>query len=274
MFLNTFDLDYFSLLNLASTAAIAASDEILKYYHSEYKIIYKNDASPVTIADQEADRIIRTYLEQSNIYVLSEEQPPLDFSLRKDFQALWIVDPLDGTKEFIRKNGEFTVNIALIEDNLPVIGVLLAPAKNVAYIASKELGSFKLSIDDLRYFVKTNDLVFLRQFQLLPISPPSSIKTIVASHTHASKEDFIERMNHYYNYPKILAMGSSLKFGLIAEKKADLYARFNSINEWDTAAGHAVVKFSGGSMLHRDTGEEILYNKQELSQLPFFVKAF
>lgn len=267
-------MDYFNLLNLASTAAIAASDVILKYYESSYEVIYKDDASPVTIADQEADKVIRAYLEKSSIYVLSEEQPPLDFSLRKDFQTLWIVDPLDGTKEFIRKNGEFTVNIALIEDNLPIIGVLIAPAKNIAYIASKELGSFKLSIDDLRYFVKTNDLVFLNQFVLLPIASSKSIKTIVASHTHAKKEDFIERMNYYYNNPKILAMGSSLKFGLIAEKKADLYARFNSINEWDTAAGHAVVKFSGGSMLHRDTGEEILYNKQELSQLPFFVKAF
>lgn len=258
---------------MASKAALAASDRIMLHYEETYEINYKEDASPVTIADQEADAIIRELLAPSTYYVLSEEMTPLDFELRKDFPALWMVDPLDGTKEFIRRNGEFTVNIALIEDNLPVLGVLLAPAKKVAYIASHHLGSFKVSLQELQHFIDKEDVLYLKSFQLIPIQP-RPIRRIVASHTHAKREDFLERMNNFYNHPQIIALGSSLKFGLIAEKKADLYARFNSINEWDTAAGHAVVKFAGGRMVHRDTGEEILYNKKELSQLPFFVKAF
>lgn len=266
-------LDYTTLLIMASKAALAASERIMMHYEEAYEIIYKADASPVTIADQEADAIIREILAPSEFYVLSEEVTPLDFELRKDFSSLWMVDPLDGTKEFIRRNGEFTVNIALIEQNLPVLGVLLAPAKNIAYIASHHLGSFKLSLNELRTFIDNKDELYLRLFQLLPIQPHPICK-IVASHTHAQREDFVERMNNFYNHPQIIALGSSLKFGLIAEKKADLYARFNAINEWDTAAGHAVVKFAGGRMVHRDTGEEIQYNKKDLSQLPFFVKAF
>ncbi len=266
-------LDYSQLLVLASDAALVASKVIMKYYNATYDVIYKEDHSPVTIADQEADAVIRETLASSDLYVLSEEQAPLSYELRKDLEAIWMVDPLDGTKEFISKNGEFTVNIALIQNNLPTLGVLVAPAKNIAYIAAESIGSFKLSMADLDYFVKHKDFSFLKNFQLDPIKE-KAIETIVASRTHAQKEDFIRRMNLYYNHPKIVALGSSLKFGLIAEKKADLYARFNAINEWDTAAGHAVVKYAGGKMIHRDTGEEIEYNKRDLSQLPFFVRAF
>ena len=180
------------LLKIAIKAALEASRRILEIYEKDFKIHYKKDKSPLTSADLASNEIIKEYLLETGFPILSEEEKNVEFKIRKNWKRLWIVDPIDGTKEFIKKNGEFTVNIALVENGIPIIGVVVAPVLNKIYFSEKNLGAYKFSnIEFESYDIKN----ILTNSKKLPQNKLNSIFTIVASRSHMSKEteEFIEK---------------------------------------------------------------------------------
>ena len=252
------------LTQLAIKAAIEASKEILTIYQSDdFKIEKKKDNSPLTKADKTAHKIISSILQESNIPILSEEGKSIPYETRKHWDKLWIVDPIDGTKEFIKRNGEFTVNIALIEKNNPTLGVVVAPALGVIYFSEKNVGSFK-SIVNFNFF-ELKDV--LSKAQTLPINNKFETYTVVVSRSHLSKETeaYVENLKTKHGKIKFIATGSSLKLCLIAEGKGNCYPRFGPTMEWDTAAGHAICIFAGSELIDIKTKKELIYNCKELT---------
>ena len=245
------------LLELAKKAALLAGQEILKIYDQDFTVTLKDDLSPLTIADQNANTIIEKILTKSSIPILSEEGREIPFKERKSWSRLWIVDPLDGTKEFVKRNGEFTVNIALIENGIPVIGVIYVPVTKVLYFSSKE-GAFK----------KCNNIT-----QRLPIISNRENFIAVGSRSHQSSETkaYFDSLVQKYGDIEVISMGSSLKICLVAEGKADVYPRFAPTMEWDTAAGHAIVNFSGKKLIDFTTQKEMIYNRKNLLNNWFIV---
>jgi 3'(2'), 5'-bisphosphate nucleotidase len=209
-------------------------------------------------------------LQETSIPVLSEEGKHLPYTERKQWEKLWLVDPLDGTKEFIKKNGEFTVNIALIENGVPVAGIIYVPVTEILYVGINNLGAFKLK--DTSDFRGTLDDLKKKAINL-PENKKASAFRVVASRSHLSKETeaFIEKMKRKHSNITTVSIGSSLKLCLIAEGAADIYPRFAPTMEWDTAAGHAIVKAAGGKVVLAD-GEktEVIYNKENLLN-PWFI---
>ena len=245
------------LLELAKKAALLAGQEILKIYDQDFTVTLKDDLSPLTIADQNANTIIEKILTKSSIPILSEEGREIPFKERKFWSRLWIVDPLDGTKEFVKRNGEFTVNIALIENGIPVMGVIYVPVTKVLYFSSKE-GAFK----------KFNNVT-----QKLPIISNRENFIAVGSRSHQSRETkaYFDSLVQKYGDIEVISMGSSLKICLVAEGKADVYPRFAPTMEWDTAAGHAIVNFSGKKLIDYTTQKEMIYNRENLLNNWFIV---
>ena len=236
---------------------VRAGNEILQYYNKDVEILYKDDSSPLTKADLASNKIILNALNylDINIPILSEESF-VDWNTRKNWNQYWLVDPLDGTKEFIKKNGEFTVNIALIKNNNPILGVIFAPAKSMLYFAKKNNGSYKINTMD--------ELNNLNQAKKISVSKQSNPIRIIGSRSH-SNSTFSNWVNKEFPNSQIIQSGSSLKFCLIAEGKADIYPRFGPTSEWDTAAGHIILDESGGkistfknSKLNYNTKEDIL----------------
>lgn len=259
------------LTQLAIEAAIEASKDILTIYQSnDFEIEKKKDNSPLTIADKAAHSIISSILQESKIPILSEEGKSIPYETRKYWNKLWIVDPIDGTKEFIKRNGEFTVNIALIEKNKPVLGVVLAPVLGVIYFSEKNVGSFK-SIVNFDFF-KLEDI--LSKAETLPIYNKFEMFTVLVSRSHLSKETkaYVENLKAKHGKIKFMSMGSSLKLCLVAEGKASCYPRFAPTMEWDTAAGHAICKFAGCKLTDLKTKQEMIYNRKELTNNWFIVQ--
>ena len=251
------------LLKIAISAALEAAKEILKIYHSDdFEVQLKSDDSPLTKADLVSHQLIESYLKPTNIPILSEEGKDISFDERKDWNELWIVDPIDGTKEFIKRNGEFTVNIALIENHIPTLGVVYAPVLNQLYFSSKKLGSFKLSVDLTDYDVEN----LIDSSVKLPLIREDKTYTIVASRSHLSKEtlDFIEGIKKDKGDVHLISKGSSLKLCLVAEGSADCYPRFAPTMEWDTAAGQAICEYAGFKVIDWETKENLLYNRPKL----------
>jgi 3'(2'), 5'-bisphosphate nucleotidase len=246
------------LLELAIEAAILGGKEIMKIYDQDFEVITKEDNTPLTIADKNANEIIENKLKQTGIPVLSEEGIHADYEERRHWEYLWIVDPLDGTKEFVKRNGEFTVNIALVKNGNPVMGVIYVPVKKWLYYSSS-LGAFK----------KVNDKV-----DQLPIYNKRDKLIVVGSRSHLSKEtaDYFESLKTMHGDIEIISMGSSLKICLVAEGKADLYPRFAPTMEWDTAAGHAIVNSAGKNLIDYYTNKEMTYNRKILKNNWFIVK--
>lgn len=257
------------LLHTAINAAFYGGREILEIYHSsDFSVEWKKDDSPLTKADSAANQTIKHYLDKTGIPVLSEEGQEIDYEERKQWQKFWLVDPLDGTKEFIKRNGEFTVNIALIENNLPVMGVILVPETEELYFAENELGAYKkenfgkaMMLDRILY-----------DAHKLPRSNGPNVFTVVASRSHMSEEtqQYIEKLKETYGRIETLSRGSSLKLCMVAEGKADVYPRFAPTMEWDTAAGDAIARISGAEVLNYETGEVLQYNKENLKN-PWFL---
>ena len=245
------------LLELAKKAALLAGQEILKIYDQDFTVTLKDDLSPLTIADQNANTIIEKILTKSSIPILSEEGRKIPFKERKSWSRLWIVDPLDGTKEFVKRNGEFTVNIALIENGNPVVGVIYVPVTKVLYFSSEE-GAFK----------KYNNVT-----QRLPIISNRKNFIAVGSRSHKSSETkaYFDSLVKKYGDIEVISMGSSLKICLVAEGKADVYPRFAPTMEWDTAAGHAIVNSSGKKLIDYTTQKEMIYNRENLLNNWFIV---
>ena len=262
------ELDLNSLLDKAINASIKAGDEIMKIYDSSFKVETKEDNSPLTIADKNSNAIIEKALAISKIPLLSEEGKHIKYSERKEWDYLWIVDPLDGTKEFIKKNGEFTVNIALIKKQKPILGVIYVPCTNELYYALEGLGAFKATIDGLQNGIES----LLKNSSKLPINQNRSNYIVVGSRSHMSKETqkYFDQKNKEYDSVEILAVGSSLKICMVAEGKADSYPRYAPTMEWDTAAGHAIANMAGFKIIEYNSSNEIVYNKEELLN-PWFL---
>ena len=258
------------LTQLAIKAAIEASKDILTIYKSDdFEIESKEDNSPLTKADKAAHNIISSILQESKIPILSEEGKSIPYETRKYWDKLWIVDPIDGTKEFIKRNGEFTVNIALIENNKPVIGVILAPASGVLYFSEKNMGAFK-STTNLDYFNPEN---LLAEALPLPLNHENKAYTVVASRSHLSKETeaYVENLRTKHGEVKFISIGSSLKLCMVAEGKANCYPRFAPTMEWDTAAGQAICEAAGFQVIDFKTKKSMIYNREDLLNNWFIV---
>lgn len=241
-----------------------AGDAILKIYAQEFGVEKKSDNSPLTIADKNSNDIITQGLREfyPHIPVISEESKQIPHAVRKEWKRLWMVDPLDGTKEFINKNGEFTVNIALIEEGVPVLGVVYIPVTGLTYYATKGSGSFKIAEDGKT--TRLND-------QRTHYSEKSKVK-VVASRSHLTDEvkAFIENQKRQGKEVDFISAGSSLKFCLVAEGQADVYPRFGPTMEWDTAAADIVAREAGLQVLHAETKKPLVYNKEDLLN-PWFI---
>lgn len=259
------------LLNTAITAALEAGKAILEIYHSgEFDVEIKGDNSPLTKADKASHNMIMSFLTKTNIPVLSEEGKAIPYEERKDWNQLWIVDPIDGTKEFIKRNGEFTVNIALIEDQRPLIGVIFVPVTGDLYFSSREMGSFKILVDlenfDLESIILNGDK--------LPLTREDNTFTVVASRSHMSPETetYIKEMKEINGKVNLISKGSSLKLCMVAAGMADCYPRFAPTMEWDTAAGQAICDHAGFQVIDWATNKKMLYNRKELLNNWFLVK--
>lgn len=265
------------LLIPAVKAAIAGGHEILEVYKTDFDVAHKSDNSPLTLADQRSHRIIQQQLSAAaDIPILSEEGRAIPYETRKKWERFWLIDPLDGTKEFIKKNDEFTVNIALIQGSRPILGVILVPALNVLYFAADTVGAYK--IDDTRCFTEMNTLSeekLFEQARKLPIHelrPDSETLTIVGSRSHSSPAvtEYIDEKKRLYKNVEFISAGSSLKLCMVAEGKADEYPRPGPTMEWDTAAGHAVVNNAGGVVYQWQQHQPLEYNKPDLLN-PYFL---
>lgn len=268
-------------LGQALPAAKKAGEAILDVYHGHIDVSYKEDQSPLTVADERAHKIITDLLSEAQspqIPILSEEGKHTPYETRAGWEHFWLVDPLDGTKEFIKRRGEFTVNIALIHKQRPVAGVLCVPVKGVIYFAAEGLGSYRL--DDWEIVTSffgekgvppENSVTLEDLFEAakpLPVddSTSKSRLTVVGSRSHATEdlERFVEKAKQQYDEVEFISAGSALKFGLVAEGAAQIYPRFGPTMEWDTGAGHCVVEQSGGAVLRLKEKTPLVYNKRDL----------
>lgn len=254
-------------------AAIKAGEKIREIYESSrFEVSYKKDSSPLTTADLEANQIIQRYLEQTDFPILSEENKQIPYGDRKRWNTFWLVDPLDGTKEFIKRNDEFTVNIALISDQVPVFGVIYAPILNKLYFGAEGIGSFSIDVEkdcviDAQLLTKSTRLPYIQK------DNPKLLK-VVASRSHLSEEtkEYVESLKSEEIKIKFVSKGSSLKLCLIAEGSADIYPRLGPTMEWDVAAGHAIIKYSEKNLIDFHTKEELKYNKENLLNSWFIAK--
>jgi len=264
------------LLHQSVKAALQAGAAIMNIYCSEsLRIERKEDDSPLTNADEAAHRIISKALNTGGIPVLSEEGSKLSYDRRKNWKELWLVDPLDGTREFLEENGEFTVNIALIDNNLPVIGVVFAPALETMFFSSSLLGSFRVNIPGTAGFEDMDMDKILAEATHLPcrVRAGRNINMVVSrSHLNDDTKAYIELMKNTSGNIKIVSRGSALKFCMVAEGEADIYPRFGPTFEWDTAAGHAVAAYAGCQVIRYPSGDSLQYNKPDLLNPWFIVK--
>lgn len=258
-------------LKIGLEAALQAGKAILEIYHSgDFDVEIKGDNSPLTKADKASHNVIMSFLTKTNIPVLSEEGRVISYNERKEWSQLWIVDPIDGTKEFIKRNGEFTVNIALVENQKPILGVIFVPAKGELYFSTKETGAFKVSVD-----LKLFDVdVLIDNARKIPFERDDKTFTIVASRSHMSTEteDYVQQMKDKYGAVNLISKGSSLKLCMVAEGQADCYPRFAPTMEWDTAAGQAICEHAGFNVIDWGTKQDMLYNRKELLNNWFLVK--
>ncbi len=259
-------------LKIAVKAAIDAGRAIMKFYDSNIEFELKPDQSPITEADKEANEVINFYLNQTGIPVISEENKEVNYSDRKKWNICWVVDPLDGTKEFIKRNGEFTVNIALVKEGSPILGVIYVPEKKELYFGDVEKQqAFKMMVNDGKY--EAGNLTGAST--IIPKGEKGSIRVVASrSHLNEETETFINNLKSKNPEKKIevVSKGSSLKFCLIAEGKADIYPRYSPTMEWDTAAGHAICNAVNIKVISGDTKKELKYNKESLLNSHFLVK--
>ena len=247
--------------------ALAAGRAILEvYHHADFSQVvdFKADHSPLTLADQAAHEVIAPALQQHypTIPLISEEGKDISYDARRDWEYFWLVDPLDGTKEFIKRNGQFTVNIALIHHHRPVLGVIYTPVTEELYFAAQpgyssdlEAGAYKQTAGGA--------------IETLRVRQPTKERVAVRSSSHAAEEE--DLVLRQYGVTESIARGSSLKFCMIAEGNADIYYRHGPTMEWDTAAGQAVVESAGGKVFQETSDRPFTYNKESLRNGSFLV---
>jgi 3'(2'), 5'-bisphosphate nucleotidase len=261
------------LLKLALKASVEAGEEILKIYETDFGVTVKSDSTPVTAADVAASNSIIKNLAITKINVLSEEDVHFDFKDRKNWERIWIVDPLDGTKEFVKRTGEFTVNIALVENNKPIIGVIYSPVSRALYFSCIGEGSFKVSGHDVLESINHHFEIeqVISKAKKLPLHVQPSTYTLIASRSHLSKEvnDRINTAKMEHHTVDVISTGSSIKFCWIAEGLAHEYPRFGTTMEWDTAAGQCIIEQTGGKVIDLSTNEPMTYNRENLKNNNF-----
>lgn len=257
------------LLLSAINAALKGGHEILDIYNSDFAIEHKDDKSPLTEADKRAHLKIVELLKDTNLPVLSEEGKNIPFEERKNWKQFWMVDPLDGTKEFIKRNGEFTVNIALIENHQATMGVIYVPVTEELYFGDEKAyktEKIKSEVGSVEELIHSS--------QQLPLTQNRNNYLVVGSRSHMSEETeaFINEQKALHNEVDILSKGSSLKLCMVAEGAADSYPRFAPTMEWDTAAGQAIAIASGAEVINWETKELMKYNKENLLNSWFLVR--
>lgn len=261
------------LLLVATQAALQAGQAILRIYEKDFRVDYKTDQSPLTDADREAHRIIQEALTLTGLPVLSEEGTQPAYAERSQWQRFWLVDPLDGTKEFVSRNGEFTVNIALISEGKPLLGVVFAPVTGELYVALDTLGSFKIT-DTTRIPLPLTGVTDLTDLaSRLPLTRDRRGLVAICSRRHGNEAsvNFVKTMSGTDGDITWLVRGSSLKFCAVAEGSADVYPRFAPTMEWDSAAGQAIAEIAGARVLQRGTLQALQYNKPDLHNPDFVV---
>lgn len=240
-----------------------AGKAVLEVYGTEFEVETKDDASPLTEADRRSNEVIVRELQRRfpGIPIISEEARTLDYAQRKDWNEFWLVDPLDGTKEFVKRNGEFTVNIALIREGIPVLGVVFQPVGDHLFWASEEGGAWK-STDGENAIALEGGAHYRSKDSV----------TVVASRSHLTDQvrDFVTELEAEGKSVTFLSAGSSLKLCLVAEGVADVYPRLGPTMEWDTGAAHAIARAAGREVLQFETREPLRYNKEDLLN-PFFI---
>lgn len=257
------------LLKIAVDAALRGGKEIMQVYKSEdFGVEHKVDHSPITMADKRANAVINEFLLQTGIPIISEENKEIDYAQRSTWERCWIVDPLDGTKEFINRNDEFTVNIALVENSEPILGVIYVPVTEMLYasiVPQKKLWKQKMLVQTTPI---TEEDPFFR-----PKKTTNQKLVVLKSRSHLSIETsaLVNELKATKPNIELLSVGSSLKFCLLAEGKADLYPRLSPTMEWDTAAGHALCKAVGIELIGTLTNKPLRYNKKEMINPSFIV---
>lgn len=260
------------VLKYPINAALEAGRVILGIYNDsdDIEVIQKADESPLTRADQAANEVINVYLSQTQYPVISEENKQIPYEVRKNWDACWIVDPLDGTKEFIKKNGEFTVNIAFCKSGKPEFGVIYVPVTRELYYGGAITGKAYKSIVGLEH--KLTGPLFQDSDKLQPADVPSTSLKLVGSRSHMNSETeaFIDKMKDRFDNIEIVSKGSSLKFCMVAEGRAHMYPRFAPTMEWDTAAGSAIAEAAGLKVVVSGSEQPLRYNKEDLLN-PYFL---
>lgn len=254
------------------TTALLAGKAIMEIYHEEDRgVVLKDDNSPLTRADLASNEVITEALKQTDLPILSEEGRDIPYEERKDWDRFWLVDPLDGTKEFIKRNGEFTVNIALIEKGQPIFGVIYAPEPDLMYYGGTEFRSARMTDVGKEHEI-TMQMIEDRSQKLPIFKNKKDTYRIIASRSHRNEEtdEFIAQIEQEHELEYVF-IGSSLKFCVVAEGGADCYPRFAPTMEWDTGAGHAIIN-GVEKGLHRMNRMVLTYNKKELLNPHFLVK--
>ena len=257
-------------LEIAILAALEGGAEIMKVYQNEFSVEYKEDNSPLTLADEKCNDVINSYLINTDYPIISEENRQNTYEERKDWTSCWIVDPLDGTKEFVKRNGEFTVNIAQVKNGKPQLGVIYIPDTKVLYFGDVKDGTaFKCCLENHN---ESLDQIIKKSKVIRPSKKNAESVRVVGSRSHMSKEteDFVNSLKSDYQSVEIVSKGSSLKFCLVAEGNADVYPRFAPTMEWDTAAGQAICEAVGLQVISKETNQALLYNKENLLN-PWFI---
>lgn len=259
------------LMKTAVNAALVAGREIMSIYESgDFDVTMKGDDSPLTRADVAAHHAIIAQLDSTSIPLLSEEGKSIAYAERAAWKRLWIVDPIDGTKEFIKRNGEFTVNIALVDSGEPVMGVVLVPARGEMYFGAQGIGAFRS--DGCGPDASPEE--WMQAGVPLPLPQPDRPFTAVASRSHMSSEteEYIESLRDHHGTVELISKGSSLKLCMVAAGFADCYPRFAPTMEWDTAAGQAVCMAAGCHVMNWETKQALTYNRPELLNPWFLVR--
>ncbi len=250
-----------ALLDIAKTAAKEAGKVVMEIYDSgDFKSYQKDDDSPVTSADYKANEVILAILQREtpHIPIMSEESENGTLAERKDWQRYWLIDPIDGTQEFIARSGDFAVNIALVENNQPIIGVIYWPPGETLYFASKDNGAFKESESE-------NKQIFVRKFD-----DPENDAVMIAISRRQARENVMRSMSNHRTYQTYPTGSCSLKSCFIAEGKADVFLRLGITGEWDTGASQCIVSEAGGSILAHDFSS-LSYNERDSVTNPDFI---
>ncbi len=261
----------YSHFNTAIHSAVSAGKKIMDIYeHGNFEIDHKSDASPLTVADKASNEIIVHALQPLGFPYISEESKLMSYNDRATWGNYWLIDPLDGTKEFINKNGEFTVNIAFCEGSSPVFGIIYVPVTKELYIADvKAKAAYKLVLNTA---LEIPEELKKDANRIRPTADNLNLIRVVGSRSHMNQDtqNYIDSLKKLYKEVEIVSKGSSLKFCLVAEGKADVYPRFAPTMEWDTAAGQAICEAVGLQVISQTTNEAMSYNKENLLN-PYFL---